>query len=66
MYYGFHWPKCGESQIYLHDYMVCIISGIYTFRSVNTVVHTSVNPSVITSVKTYVTFVTDKVEDDLL
>ena len=31
VYYGLHWPKCGESRIYLHDYMVYIISGIYTF-----------------------------------
>jgi hypothetical protein len=66
MYYGFLWPKCGESRIYLHEYMVCIISGIYIFWSVNTVVYTSVNPSVITSVKTSVSFVTNKVEDDLL
>jgi hypothetical protein len=65
MYYGFHWPKCGESQIYLHEYMVYIISGIYTFWSVNTVVYTSVNPSVITSVETSVSFVTDKVVYDL-
>ncbi len=66
MYYGFYWPKCGESPIYLHDYVVYIISGIYTFWSVNTVVYTSVNPSVITSVKTSFSFVTDQVEDDLL
>jgi hypothetical protein len=36
------------------------------FWSVNTVVYTSVNPSVITSFKTSVSFVTDEVEYNLL